>query len=320
MTRESRIFVAGHRGLIGSALLRRLCTDGYTNLLTCPRAALDLEDRRQVEDFFARAAPEYVFMAAGKVGGIEANRTAPADFIRANLAMQTAVLHAACIYGVKRLIFFGSACMYPREGQQPLGEASLLTGPVEPTSEAYALAKLAGVAMCQAYNRQHGTQFLTVIPASVYGPNDHFDLAGSHVLSALIRKFHDAKKRGTAVVVWGTGTSRREFIYADDVAEACLFLMRAFSPREVLNVGVGEDISIKELAALIRRVVGADVDIEFDRSRPDGAPRKLLDSSALWQLGWLPKTSLEEGIRRTYDWYAAEAVPEAADAFPGGRR
>ena len=307
--RRSRIFVAGHTGLIGSALVERLRAEGCERVLTRPRAELDLTDSRRVDDFFAAETPEYVFLAAGKVGGIEANRTTPADFIHANLAMQTAVFAAAHRHRVRRLIFFGSACMYPRDCAQPMAESALMTGPVEPTSEAYAVAKLAGMAACEAYNRQHGTRFLTVIPASVYGPHDHFDAATAHVLGALITKFHEAKRTGYPVEVWGTGSPRREFIHVADVVEACLLLMSVDPPATVLNLGAGDDVAIRELATRINAIVGANVEIHFDPSRPDGAPRKLLDSSRLRALGWVPKVSLDAGLADTYAWYRGAALP-----------
>jgi GDP-L-fucose synthase len=307
MDRNSRIYVAGHTGLIGSALLRRLRAEGYNNLVTRTRAEVDLTDPRAVDDFFARERPEYVLLAAGKVGGIEANRTAPADFVHANLAMQTAVLAAAHRHHVRRLIFFGSGCMYPRECAQPMAEDQLMSGPLEPTSQAYAMAKLAGLATCEAYNAQHGTQFFTIIPASVYGPNDHFDVASAHVLGALIAKFHTARYREEVVEIWGTGAPRREFIHVDDVVEACHLLMSAEATATVFNVGSGDDVSIAELAARVRTAVGGDVNFRFDATKPDGAPRKLLDSSRLQARGWVPKVSLEAGLAETYAWYRAAA-------------
>jgi GDP-L-fucose synthase len=303
MTRDSRIFVAGHRGLVGSALVRRLHEAGYTNVLCRTRSALDLTDPRQVEEFFAAERPQYVFLAAGRVGGIEANRAAPAEFIRENLAIQTTVLHAASRHRVSRLMFFGSACMYPRDCAQPMAETALMTGPVEPTSAAYAIATLAGLAMCEAYNRQYGTRFLTVIPASVYGPGDDFDPANAHVLAALIGKFHAARPGGAPVVIWGTGVPRREFIHADDLADACLLLMRDEWPAAVVNVGVGEDIAIRDLTAVVRTIVAPRAAIDFDRSRVDGAPCKRLDSSRMRRLGWVPRIPLADGIARTYQWY-----------------
>jgi GDP-L-fucose synthase len=316
MERDSRIFVAGHRGLIGGALLRRLRAEGYRALIRRERSALDLTDAAQVDRFFTVERPEYVFLAAGKVGGIEANRTAPAEFIHANLAMQTAVIHAAAMHGVRRLVFFGSACMYPLSCVQPMAEDALFTGVVEPTSDAYAVAKLAGLKMCEAYNRQYGTSFITVIPASVYGPNDHFDVRDAHVLAALLRKCHDAKVLGGTATVWGTGAPRREFVHADDVADACLFLVRAASPPSVVNVGAGEDISIHDLAERIRGLVGLAAPLAFDRSRPDGAPRKLLDSTRIRSLGWAPVTPLDVGLMRTYAWFREAIAREGQSAAP----
>ena len=318
MERDSRIFVAGHRGLIGSALLRRLRADDHRAVITRERAALDLTDAGQVERFFALERPEFVFLTAGKVGGIEANRTAPAEFIHANLAMQTAVIPAAAMHGVRRLVFFGSACMYPLECAQPMAEDALFTGVVEPTSDAYAVAKLAGLKMCEAYNRQYGTSFITAIPASVYGPNDHFDPEDAHVLAALLKKCHDARVRGGTATVWGTGAPRREFVHADDVADACLFLARTASPPSVVNVGVGDDISVRDLAERVRELVGLAAPLAFDRSRPDGAPRKLLDSTRMRSLGWAPATSLDVGLARTYAWFLDAIAREGAIPAPAG--
>lgn len=312
MERDSRIFVAGHRGLIGSALLRRLRTDGHRAVITRDRTALDLTDPAQVDRFFAAERPDYVFLAAGKVGGIEANRTAPAEFIHANLAMQTAVIHAAWAHRVRRLVFFGSACIYPLACAQPMREDALFSGALEPTSDAYAMAKLAGVKMCDAYNRQYGTCFLTVLPASVYGPNDHFEAGDAHVLGALLKKCHDAKVRGGSVTVWGTGTPRREFVHADDVADACVLLARAESPPRVVNVGPGGDLSIRELAERIREVVGLAAPLAFDPGRPDGAPQRLLDASRIRALGWAPRTPLDAGLEQTYAWFR-EAVARDAE-------
>ena len=316
MEKTSRIFVAGHRGLVGSALVRRLVSEGYTNVRSAARADLDLTDPVTVRAFFERERPEFVFLAAARTGGILANRTYPAEFISSNLLIQTAVLHAAHLSGVRRLLFFGCACAYPKEAPQPMKEEFLLSGSLEPTSEPYAVAKLAGMKMCEAYNRQYRTAFVSVIPASVYGPHDHFDLESSHVLSALLGKFHRARGGSAPVVVWGTGAPRREFLYVDDVADACLFLMSlddsTFAsvvgfPGSVVNAGVGDDIAIKELALLVKDVAGFTGGVEFDTSKPDGAPRKLLDSGRLRALGWTPKTSLDEGIRRTYEWYRGAA-------------
>lgn len=310
--RASRIFVAGHQGLLGSALLERLQAEGYPNVLTAPRAALDLTDARAVLAFLERARPECVVLAAARVGGILANRTRPAEFIHANLMIQTSVLEAARLTGVRRLLFFGCGCVYPREAPQPMKEEFLFTGPVEPTSEPYAVAKLAGITMCGAYARQYGMRFQPLIPASIYGPNDNFDLESSHVLAALVRKFHEARRDGRPVTVWGTGAPRREFLYVDDLVDACLFLL-TLDPDEAdavlgppgspLNVGTGHDIAIRDLALLIKEATGFRGALEFDTAKPEGAPRKLLDSSRLARLGWKPRTSLEDGIRRTCEWY-----------------
>ena len=318
MERDSRVFVAGHRGLIGSAILRRLRAEDFRGVIVADRAALDLTDPARVDRFFAAERPEYVFLAAGKVGGIQANRTAPAEFIHANLAMQTAVIHAAWAHGVRRLVFFGSACMYPVACAQPMAEDALFGGVLELTSDAYAVAKLAGLKMCDAYNRQHGTSFITVIPASVYGPHDHFETADAHVLAALIRKCHEAKGDGGTAIVWGTGSPRREHIYVDDVADACLSVMRAVSPPAVLNVGAGEDLSVRELAERIRELVGLAAPLAFDESRPDGAPRKLLDASRMRALGWRPTTPLDVGLARTYAWFRQTVAHDRNVTAPAG--
>ncbi len=309
MALDGRIYVAGHRGLIGSAVHRALVAKGHPDLVVRTRAELELRDGAAVEAFFASERPDYVVLAAGRVGGIVVNRDFPADFISDNLAIQGNVIGAAQRHGVRRLVFFASSCMYPRECPQPMGEDLLLTGKPEPTSMAYAISKLAGMEMCLAQNRQHGgLRFVPVIPNSVYGPNDDFDPATGHVLSSLVRKFHEAKaKRARAVGLWGTGSPRREFLYADDLATACLRLLDAdlAGVPLPLNIGPGEDVSIAELAAIVARVTGFDGAIEWDRSKPDGAPRKLLDSTRMRALGWAPSTPLEDGIRRTYQWYLA---------------
>ena len=308
----TRVYVAGHHGLLGSALVRRLASDGYKNVVTAPHAALDLTDPRAVLTFFERERPECVVLAAARVGGILANQTYPAEFIHTNLTIQTSVLEAARLTGVRRLLFFGCGCVYPREAPQPMKEEYLFTGPVEPTSEPYALAKLAGMTMCAAYTRQYDVRFQPLIPASIYGPNDNFDLESCHVLAALIRKFREARHASRPVVVWGTGVPRREFLYVDDLADACLFLLTLDDvaadavlgpPGSPVNVGTGQDIAIRDLALLIKAATGFRGALEFDTAKPDGAPRKLLDSSRIMRLGWKPKTSLEEGIRRTCEWY-----------------
>ena len=311
MRPQTRIYVAGHTGLAGSALVRALRAQGYTNLLLRRHADLDLTDSHAVASFFALERPEVVFLAAAKVGGILANQTYPADFIQDNLAIQTNVIHEAWRSGVRRLLFLGSSCIYPRDCPQPIREDYLLTGPLEPTNRPYAIAKIAGIEACWAYNRQHGTNYLCAMPTNLYGPGDNYDLQTSHVLAALIRRFHDAKAAGTkTVTLWGTGTPRREFLHSDDMAAACVNLMTLpeakaqsnFNDRQppLVNVGCGEDVAIRELAELIRRIVDVDVGIGWDSSKPDGTPRKLLDVSKLAGLGWRAGIALEDGIRRTY--------------------
>ena len=312
MDEGSRIFVAGHRGLVGSALLRRLRRESFTHLLTRARQEVDLTDAAATERFFVGERPEYVFLAAAKVGGIVANDTQPADFIRVNLQIQTNVIDACHRHGVRKLLFFGSSCIYPRQARQPMGEDQLLTGPLEPTNAAYAVAKIAGIHMVQAYRRQHGFNGICLMPANLYGPGDHFDLVSSHVVPALIRKFHDAKASGAPeVVVWGTGEVRREFLHVDDLADSALFLMRGYDGPEIINVGCGEDLTIRELAAAIGEVVGFRGRIVFDASKPDGTPRKLLDVSRLTGLGWRPKIGLSEGLVDAYRWYVANAQTES---------
>lgn len=304
MEKAASIYVAGHRGLVGSALVRRLRSAGYTNLLTRTRAELDLTDRVAVDRFFASEKPAYVFLAAAKVGGILANSTYPADFLRENLAIQCNVIDAAYRHEVSKLLFLGSSCIYPKFAPQPITEDALLTGALEPTNEPYAVAKIAGIKMCQAYNAQYGANYISVMPTNLYGPGDNFDLQSSHVLPALIRKFHEAKVAGAPhVVVWGTGSPRREFLHVDDLADACLFLMERHSGSQIINAGVGEDISIAELAHLIRDVVGYGGELTFDTGKPDGTPRKLLDVSRLAGMGWRPRISLRAGIEQTYRWY-----------------
>jgi GDP-L-fucose synthase len=313
MNAGDRIYVAGHRGLVGSALVRRLEAGGCTNLLLRSRAQLDLTDAAAVDDFFGAERPQYVFLAAAKVGGIVANDTYPADFIRNNLAIQLNVIDAAHRYGVDKLLFLGSSCVYPRHAPQPMREEYLLTGPLEPTNAAYAIAKIAGIEMCRAYRRQHGAHFISVMPTNLYGPHDNFDLETSHVLPAVIRRFHEAKETGApAVTLWGTGSPRREFLHVDDLADACVHLMLAYDAQELVNIGWGSDISIRELADLVARVVGYDGTIVWDASRPDGTPRKLLDTTRLAALGWQPRIHLEEGIRQTYEWYVAHAADPRA--------
>jgi GDP-L-fucose synthase len=304
MEKNARIFVAGHRGLVGSALVRNLRARGFDNLLL--RASTDLDLRRQadVEDFFAAEKPDHVFLAAAKVGGILANNTYPADFIRNNLQIEVNDIEAARNNGVRKLCFLGSSCIYPKHAPQPMQEQHLLTGELEPTNEWYAIAKIAGIKMCQAYRRQYGFNAIAVMPTNLYGPGDNFDLAGSHVLPALLRKFHEAKQaRADEVVVWGTGAPRREFLHVDDMADACLHLMQVYDEEEIVNIGVGADLSIAELAAMVGRAVGYRGRIAFDASKPDGTPRKLLDVSKLHATGWRARIGLEEGIASTYAWY-----------------
>jgi GDP-L-fucose synthase len=304
MDNGAKVFVAGHRGLVGSAIVRRLEQAGFGNLLLRRHAELDLRDAAAVQAFFAAERPEYVFLAAAKVGGIHANNSYPADFLRDNLQIQTAVIDAAWRNGVRKLQFLGSSCIYPKFAPQPMPEDCLLTGPLEPTNEWYAVAKIAGIKLCQAYRRQYGFNAIALMPTNLYGPGDNFDLANSHVLPALIRKFHEARASGAAqVVVWGTGTPRREFLHVDDLADACLFLMQGYEDERIINVGVGEDVSIAELAALVGAVVGFAGEIVLDPSKPDGTPRKLLDVSRLHALGWRARIGLEDGIRETYQWF-----------------
>jgi len=312
MNKDSRIFVAGHRGLVGSAIHRELVRLGFANILTRTRDELDLLDTESVNYFFAEERPEYVFLAAAKVGGILANNTYPADFIRDNLVLQTNIIEASYRNGVDRLLFLGSSCIYPKLAPQPMPESSLLTGPLEPTNRPYALAKIAGIEMCWSYNRQYGTRYLAAMPTNLYGPGDNYDLANSHVLPALIRKTAEAMRtKAPSVTVWGTGTPRRELLYSDDLAAACVFLMNLDEARynslltesepPLINIGTGEDVTIRELAETVARVLGYSGSLVFDTSKPDGTPRKLMDVSRLHSLGWHHTTSLEEGIRRTWE-------------------
>ncbi len=335
MAPADRVFVAGHRGLVGSALVRCLTRSGHTRLITRTRRELDLTDARATAQFFADEKPEHVFLAAAKVGGIHANNTYPADFIRENLAIQDSVIRAAHQHGVKRLLFLGSSCIYPRMAPQPMKESSLLTGELEPTNRAYALAKIAGIELCWSYNRQHGTKYLCAMPTNLYGPGDNYDLENSHVIPALLRKFHEARERGEPkVTVWGTGTPRREFLYSDDMANACVHLMalpdadyarllgavdaatgRAEPP--LVNIGVGEDVTIRELAELVRGVVGFAGRIALDTSKPDGTPRKLLDVSRLHASGWRASTRLRDGLMAAYDDFVVhQAVLLCQRALP----
>lgn len=307
MKLDSRIYIAGHQGLVGSAIKRRLEDGGYTNLLVKSFAELDLRRQASVEAFFEDYRPEYVFLAAAKVGGIQANNTYPAEFIYDNLAIETNIIQSAYKYGVRKLLFLGSSCIYPKLAEQPLKEEYLLTGSLEPTNEAYALAKIAGLKMCEFYNRQYGTDYISVMPTNLYGPNDNFDLETSHVLPALIRKFHEAKVgKAPFVEIWGTGKPRREFLYVDDMADACVYLMENHSFKEIgtfVNIGCGQDVSIADLANLVKETVGYSGALRFNTEKPDGTPQKLLDLSRLRWLGWTPTTSLRDGIIQTYEWY-----------------
>ena len=301
MEKHSKIYVAGHRGMVGSAIYRKLQKEGYTNLITRTSDQLDLRNQQAVADFFAAEQPEYVFLAAAKVGGIVANNTYRADFLYENLAIQNNVIHQAYTNDVKKLMFLGSSCIYPKMAPQPLQEDSLLTGLLEETNEPYAIAKIAGIKMCDAYRSQYGCDFISVMPTNLYGYNDNYHPQNSHVLPALIRKFHEAKANGDAeVTIWGSGTPMREFLFADDLADACYFLMQNYSEAQFLNVGTGVDLTIKDLALLIQKVVGFEGQLTFDSSKPDGTPRKLMDVSKLHNLGWKHKIDLEEGLKLAY--------------------
>lgn len=304
MNRENKIYIAGHTGLVGSAIRRRLLREGYTNLVARTIEEMDLLDQSAVNQFFATERPEYVFLAAARVGGIYANSTYPAEFIYQNLTIQSNVIHAAHLYGTQKLLFLGSSCIYPKLAIQPIKEESLLTGPLEPTNEWYAIAKIAGIKTAQAYRRQYGFRTICLMPTNLYGPGDNFDPKTSHVLPASIRKFHVARvANAKQVVVWGTGNPRREFLHVDDLAEAALFLMLNYDEEEIINVGTGKDIAIRELAEIIGQVVGFKGDIVFDPSMPDGTPQKLLDVSRLSALGWCPRVHLDQGLHQTYEWY-----------------
>lgn len=304
MNKHSKIYIAGHRGLVGSAIVRKLQEKGYNNLVYCTSAELDLRDKPQVDAFFAGEKPEFVFLAAAKVGGIVANNEYPAEFIHDNLLIQSNIIDAAYRNGVEKLLFLGSTCIYPKLAPQPLKEEYLLTGALEPTNEPYAIAKIAGIKMCESYNRQYGTKYISAMPTNLYGPNDNFDLHTSHVLPALLRKFHEAKENDAPFVeMWGTGTPKREFLYSDDLADACVFLMNTYEGNEIVNIGVGEDITIKELGEKVKAVVGYEGDIQFDTSKPDGTPRKLVDVTKLNGLGWKAETALEDGLQKAYQWF-----------------
>jgi GDP-L-fucose synthase len=304
MNKDDSIFLAGHRGLVGSAILRRLQSDGFERVLIVSRAELDLTNRRLVDDFFAKAKPAIVIAAAARVGGIKANNEQPVEFLLANLEIQNNLIRAAHEQGARKLLFLGSSCIYPKFAPQPIPESALLGGPLEPTNEAYAIAKIAGIKLCQAYAHEYGANFIAAMPTNLYGPNDNFDLATSHVLAALLRKAHDAKETGArSMAVWGTGEPRREFLYVDDLADACLFLLQNYDTPKIINVGAGCDVSVRELAQAICEIVGFTGELTWDASQPDGTPRKLLDSSKINSLGWKPRISLGDGITRTYEWF-----------------
>ena len=304
MKKDSKIFIAGHRGMVGSAIHRKLISEGFTNIITRTSTELDLRVQQPVNEFFETERPEYVFLAAAKVGGIMANLTYPADFIYQNIVVQCNVIHSSYATGVKKLLFLGSSCIYPKLAPQPLKEEYLLTGLLEPTNEPYAIAKIAGIKMCDAYRTQYGCNFISVMPTNLYGPNDNYDLEKAHVLPTLIRKFHEAKKNGeTSVTIWGTGKPMREFLHADDLADACCFLMEHYDNEGLVNIGTGEDVAITELALLIKEVVGFEGELRYDTSKPDGTPRKLMDVSKLSGLGWKYSIKLKDGLKRVYDDY-----------------
>jgi len=304
MNKEAKVYIAGHRGLVGSAIVRKLEQEGYANLITATSKELDLREQAATRDFFAQQQPDYVFLAAARVGGILANNSYPADFIYQNLMIEANVIESARLSGVKKLLCLGSTCIYPKLAPQPLKEEYLLTGPLEPTNEWYAVAKIAGIKMCQAYQRQYGSQFISAMPTNLYGPGDNFDLESSHVMPALIRKFHEAKAgNAPTVTVWGSGKPLREFLHVDDCAEACLYLMEHYAAEEIVNIGVGEDISIADLAGMVGEAVGYQGEIIYDASKPDGTPRKLVDTTKINGLGWQAGISLQEGIKSTYQWF-----------------
>lgn len=311
MNKNARIYVAGHRGLVGSALLRELEKQGYKNIITCTHAEVDLVNQRAVADFFAQEKPDYVFLSAAKVGGIGANSTMPAEFIYQNLMIGTNIIHEAYVNGVKKLLFLGSSCIYPKLAEQPIKEESLLTGELEPTNDAYAIAKITGIKMCEAYNRQYGMKNISVMPTNLYGINDNFNLETSHVFPALIRKFHEAKVGNEpTVTVWGTGTPIREFLFVDDLAEACIYLMNMYEESKIVNIGTGVGVTIGELAETIAKVVGYEGTIIFDKTKPDGTPVKINDVHYLNSLGWKARVDLLEGIKKTYEWYQKQEKVE----------
>ena len=313
MPLDARIYVAGHGGLVGSAMVRRLESAGYTNILTASRRQLDLRDQAEVSHWFKANRPDYVFLVAGTVGGIMANSTRPAEFIYDNMMIHGTVVHASHEYDVTKLLYLGSSCIYPRDAHQPITEDELLTGPLEPTNEWYAIAKIAGIKLCQAYRKQYGRDIISAKPTNLYGPNDNFDLTSSHVLPALIRKFHDAREDGRAAVeIWGTGSPMREFLHVDDLADACVYLMDNYSEHSHINLGTGKDLTIKALAEKVRDVVYPEGQLEFDTSKPDGTPRKVLDVTKLTMLGWSPKIDLDRGIRTTYQWFLKQQAEHHA--------
>ncbi|MEM6655954.1 MAG: GDP-L-fucose synthase [Planctomycetota bacterium] len=316
MPRDARVYVSGHRGMVGSAVVRHLEKQGFTNILTATRHEVDLRDQSSVDDWFDASRPEYVFHVAGTVGGIHANNSRPADFLYDNLMIHATVLHAAWRTGVTKLLYLGSSCIYPRDCPQPIREEYLMTGPLEKTNDAYAIAKIAGLMSCEAYRRQHGCSFISAMPTNLYGPNDNFSLEGSHVLPALIRKFHDCRENiaagsgGGEVTIWGTGSPRREFLHVDDLADACLFLLENYDDPQTINIGTGEDISIAELAELVRETVCPEAELTYDASMPDGTPRKLLDVSRLHELGWHHAIDLKPGIAAAYEWFRESLASE----------
>ena len=307
MDKDAKIFVAGHGGLVGSAVLRKLDSMGFTQVLTATRSQLDLRDQAAVNYWFRANRPDHVFLVAGTVGGIMANSTRPAEFLYDNMLIHATVVHASYVYEVSKLLYLGSSCIYPRMATQPMSEDQLLTGELEPTNEPYAIAKIAGIKLCESYRRQYGCNFISAMPTNLYGPNDNFDLDSSHVLPALMRRFHEARPSGN-VTIWGTGSPRREFLHVDDLADACLFLMENYNEAGHINVGTGADISIHDLAHLVQHCVAPDTRIDFDTSKPDGTPRKLLDVSRLHNLGWRAQIDLEEGINSTYKWFCDQQI------------
>jgi GDP-L-fucose synthase len=304
INRDARIYVAGHRGLVGSAVVRRLERSGYTNILTATREEVDLRNQQQVHAWFAANQPEYVFLVAGTVGGIWANSQRPGEFLYDNMMIHATVVHSSYVHSVKKLVYLGSSCIYPRLSKQPMTESELLTGPLEPTNEPYAIAKIAGIKLCQAYAKQYGCNFVSGMPTNLYGPNDNFDLESGHVLPALMRKFHEAKLNKTGFIeVWGTGSAQREFLHADDLADACLFMLTNYQDLEHVNIGTGVEVSIKELAETLREIVYPEAELRWDTTKPDGAPRKLLDVTKMRTAGWTHSISLRDGIETTYEWF-----------------